>query len=128
MEEAKFLGGEARMVNAAKIIGNAVRISMKDNSNVYPTNLAQLNLTGLSRDISLDTFEMVNVGKVSEPSAWTILLREQNPRLSPQGLSQRVYLMSDGSAQVAIPPDGNFDAWEQNWEQNHTGPTRANSQ
>jgi len=57
-----------------------------------------------------------------------LMLREQTPRQSPQGLSQRVYLMSDGGVQVAIPPDGNFDAWEQNWEQNHTGPTTANSQ
>jgi RNA polymerase sigma factor (sigma-70 family) len=127
-EAAKFLGGRARMGNAAKIIGNAVGIYMKDNANVYPTNFAQLDLTGLSGDIPLDTFEMVNVGKVSAPSSWTIIVREHTPRLSPLGGWERAYLMSDGSVQVAIPPDGNFQTWEQNWEQNHTGPTTANSQ
>lgn len=95
---------------------------------MYPTNFAQLDLTDLGSHFQLDTFELQNVGKVTDPSSWTIMLREQAPRQSPQGLWQRVYLMSDGSAQVAIPPDGNFDAWEQNWEQNHTGPTSANSQ
>jgi RNA polymerase sigma factor (sigma-70 family) len=127
-EQANFLGVSVSMVNAAKIIGEAVRKYMNDNNNVYPTSFAQLDLTQRFRDLQLDTFELVNVGKVTDPSSWTIMLREQAPRQSPLGLWQRVYLMSDGSAQVAIPPDGNFDAWEQNWEQNHAGPTSANSQ
>ncbi len=128
VEEAKFLGVTAYTVNAAKIIAQAVGKYRNDNNNVYPTNFAQLDLTDLDSHFQLDTFELQNVGKVTDPSSWTIMLREQAPRQSPQGLWQRVYLMSDGSAQVAIPPDGNFDAWEQNWEQNHTGPTSANSQ
>ena len=126
-EEAKFRGRGAEMVNAAKLIESAILNYMKDNNDVYPTNFAQLNDTGLPGDVPLDTFEMVNVGKVAGPSSWTIMLREHAPRQSPQGVWQRVYLMSDGSAQVAIPPDGNFEAWEQNWEQNHTGPASANS-
>jgi len=126
-EEAKFLAGTDYNVNAAKIIAQAVWKFMHDNNNAYPTNFGQLDLTNLGH-FPLDTLELVNAGKVTDPSAWTIMLREQATRQSPQGLWQRVYLMSDGSAQVAIPPDGNFEAWEQNWEQNHAGPTAANSQ
>jgi len=110
-----------------------VQIYRHDNNNEFPTNLSQIQnefagQTNFFGDIPLDAFELVNMGKVTDPSSWTIMLREHAPRQSPQGLWQRVYLMSDGSAQVALPPDGNFDAWEQNWEQNHTGPTSANSQ
>jgi hypothetical protein len=128
VEEAKFLGVGAYTVNAAKMIGEAVRKYRNDNNNMYPTNIAQLDLTTLDSHFQLGTFELVNVGKVSDPSSWTIMLRERAPRQSPQGLWQKVYLMSDGSAQVAIPPDGDSDAWEQNWERNHTGPACANSQ
>ena len=128
VEEAKFLGVTAYTVNAAKIIAQAVGKYRNENNNVYPTNFAQLDLTNLDSHFQLDAFELRNVGKVTDPTSWTIMLREQAPRQSPQGLWQRVYLMSDGSAQEAIPPDGNFDAWEQNWEQNHSGPTTANSQ
>ncbi len=127
-EEARFLAGKARMINYAKLIGVAFRTYAENNNNKYPTSLAQLDLTNLGTNFQPDTFEMANAGKVSDPSPWSIVLREQNPRLSPQGLWQRVYLMSDGSAQVAIQPGGNFDAWEQNWEQNHAGPTAEISQ
>jgi RNA polymerase sigma factor (sigma-70 family) len=127
-EEARFLAGKATMINDAKQIGLAFRIYAENNNNQYPTSLAQLDLTHLGNHLQPDTFEMVNAGKVSDPSPWSIVLREQSPRLSPQGLWQRVYLMSDGSAQVAIQPGGNFDAWEQNWEQNHAGPTAEISQ
>jgi RNA polymerase sigma factor (sigma-70 family) len=127
-EQAKFLATKAITVNAAKQIGLAFYNYAEKNNNQFPTNLAQLtnelgNAPNFGNGMTLDNFEMVNAGKASDASAWSILLRERNPRQSPQGLWQRVYLMSDGSAQVAIAPDGNFDTWEQNWQQNQTGPT-----
>jgi RNA polymerase sigma factor (sigma-70 family) len=129
VEEAKFHAGRARTVNAAKQIGTAVRVYVNDN-NRYPTNFEEMrnelaNYTGVARNIPLDDFEMVNAGKISDPSPWTIILREMAPQLSPIGSWSRVYLLSDGSVQEAKSPDGNFEAWEQNWEQNHTGPTSA---
>jgi RNA polymerase sigma factor (sigma-70 family) len=133
VEAAKFKAYGVCVVNAAKIIGTAFRIYANDNNNQYPTNLAECSnelghITNFSGGIPLDTFEMVKVGSASDASSWSIMLREKTPRQSPDGSWQRVYLMSDASAQVAIPPDGNFEAWEQNWEQNHAGPTLANSQ
>jgi RNA polymerase sigma factor (sigma-70 family) len=127
VEEAKFRGGRVAMVNSAKILVIAIGTYMNANNNVYPTNFAQLDLRDLPRAIPLDTFEMVNVGKVIDPSPWTIVLREKTPQLSPNGEWSRMYGLSDGSVQEAIPEDGNFEAWEQNWEQNHTGPTSAGS-
>ena len=127
VEELKFHAGRVSMINAAKIIATAFGVYANDNNNVYPTNFAQLDLTHLSKSIPPDTFEMVNVGKVSDPSPWTIIFREKTPQLSPNGGWSRMYALSDGSVQEAIPPDGDFDVWEQNWEQSHAGPTSAGS-
>jgi len=127
LEEAKFRGRRVSLVNAAKIMLTAVGTYRSNNNSVYPTDFAQLDLAGagFSRNIPLDTFELVNVGKVSNASPWAIILREKTPQQSPNGSWSRMYGLSDGSVQEAIPPDGNFETWEQNWEQNHTGPTAA---
>lgn len=114
-ETAKFAAGRARIVNAGKMLGTAVRLYAQDND-VYPTTFAQMHneLGNFPGDVPVDTFEMVNVGKVSAQYPHAIMAREQNPRPSPLGGWERVYLYGDGSVQVASSTDGNFDAWEQN--------------
>jgi RNA polymerase sigma factor (sigma-70 family) len=132
-EADKFSQHRLHMVNAAKMIGVAFRIYANDNEGRFPTSFAQCSnelakTTNFFGDVPLDTFELVNAGKVSDQLPWAFIFREQTPRLSPDGGWSRVYGLADGSAQEATSPDGNFDTWEQNWEQNHTVPTSAGSQ
>jgi RNA polymerase sigma factor (sigma-70 family) len=117
VEALKFQAQGAPVVNALKIIGTAFRLFATDNDGRFPTNFAEMhnelgNVTKLSGGISLDGFEMVNVGKVNEKYPQAISARELTPRQSPLGGWERVYLLGDGSVQNAASPDGNFDAWE----------------
>jgi RNA polymerase sigma factor (sigma-70 family) len=116
---AKFVEHRKDLIDAAKYIGLAVRIYLNDNNNQWPTNFAEIhnelgNQTNLGAgNIPLDSFEMVNVGKVNDAFPQAAQARELIPRQSPMGDWERVYLLSDGSVQMAHSPDGNFDAWEQ---------------
>lgn len=113
-----------RTVNAAKILGVAVRVWANDNNNVFPTNFASISNelgTGLG-DFPVETFEMVNSGKTSVQTPGAVFARERDPRPAAQGGWERVYLLCDGSVQVAHSPDGNFDGWEQS----NTAPVTAN--
>jgi len=132
-EADKFSQHRLHTVNAAKMIGIAFRIYANDNNNQFPTNFAQCSnelakTTNFFGDVPLETFELVNAGKVSDQLPWAFMFREQTPRQSPEGGWSRVYGLADGSVQKATSPDGNFDTWEQNWEQNHAGPASAGSQ
>jgi hypothetical protein len=40
------------------------------------------------------------------------MFREKFPFQTQEGKWQRVYGLSDGSAQIATSNDGNYDAWE----------------
>jgi hypothetical protein len=118
VETAKFIAHSAAIVNAAKMIGVAFRVWANDNNDQFPTNFAQMhnelaNTTNFNGDISLDSFEMLNVGKVNDTFPQAAAARERMPRPSPLGGWERVYLLADGSVQIAHSPDGNFDDWEQ---------------
>jgi len=118
MEAAgKFVEHRQNIINAAKQIGVAFRIYANDNNDQYPTNLTECNnelgnITNFYGDIPLDTFEMVNVGKVNDKFPAAISARELTPRPLPSGGWERVYLLGDGSVQLAAAPDKNFDTWE----------------
>jgi hypothetical protein len=117
-EAAHFAEHRQNIINAAKEIGTAFRIWANDNGDQYPTNFAEIhnelaNTTNFTGNIPLDSFEMVNVGKANETYPQAAEVRERAPRRSPLGGWERVYLMCDGSVQMAYSPDGNFDAWEQ---------------
>ncbi len=132
-EKAKPRAEVFRRMNDAKQIMLAIHNYAANNNNQYPTNLTQLqNELADAPDSggggTLDNFEMMNLGKARDMSPWVILLREKTPQLSPNGGWSRMYGLSDGSVQEAKPADGNFDAWEQNWQQHETEPTSANSQ
>jgi hypothetical protein len=116
-EAAKFVAHRSAIVNAAKIIGTAFRIYSNDNGH-FPPSFAEIHNeladeTNFSGGIPLDTFEMVNVGKVNDTFPQGAAVVERTPRQSPLGGWERVYLLGDGSVQTAHSPDGNFDAWEQ---------------
>jgi hypothetical protein len=122
----RFEARQAETVNAAKILGVAVRIWANDNNNVYPTNFAVISneLAGFPKDIPADTFEMVNMGRAGDKWPRAVLARERDPRPLPTGGWERAYLFCDGSVQLAEAADGNFDAWEQS----NTDPIPAPSQ
>jgi RNA polymerase sigma factor (sigma-70 family) len=115
-ESLRFEASEAGTINAAKLIGTAVRVWANNNNHVYPTNFASMSneLAGvLPKDFPLDAFEMMNVGAASDNWPRAVFAREQVPQPVPQGGWERVYLLCDGSVQAARASDGNFDNWEQ---------------
>jgi RNA polymerase sigma factor (sigma-70 family) len=117
-ETGKFVQHRQNIVNAAKQIGVAFRIWANDNDGHFPTNFADCSnelgkQTNFFGDVPLDSFEMVNVGKVNDTYPQGAAAVERAPRQSPLGGWERVYLLGDGSVQVAKSPDGNFDSWEQ---------------
>ena len=68
VETARFAAQRTVVVNALKQIGIAFRVWSNDNADRSPTNFAQLstelgNVTNFGRGVTLDSFEMVNVGK-----------------------------------------------------------------
>jgi hypothetical protein len=118
VETVKFVEHRQSIVNAGKQIGLAFRIYATDNGNQWPTNFAQIsnelgNVTNFNGDVPLDSFEMVNVGKVNDTFPQAAAARERTSRPSPLGGWERVYLLGDGSVETATSPDGNFDGWEQ---------------
>jgi RNA polymerase sigma factor (sigma-70 family) len=117
-EAAKFVQHRQDMIQAAMHIGVAFRVYSNEHNDQFPTNFTQIpnelgNVTNFDGDVPLDSFEMVNVGKVNDTYPQGAAVREQSPRQSPLGGWERVYLLGDGSVQTANSPDGNFDAWEQ---------------
>jgi len=118
-EAGKFVQHRQNVIHAAQEIGVAFRIWANDNNNNnFPTNFADCSnelgkQTNFFGDVPLDSFEMVNVGKVNETYPQGAAVVERTPRQSPLGGWERVYLLGDGSVKVATSPDGNFDAWEQ---------------
>ncbi len=111
---AKFKANEVQVVNTMKQLGLAERVYGDDNNGQYATNFEQMTneLGGLYKKPLLDNIEFVNAGVATEQYPQMIIFRERNPRQSPDGTWQRVYGLADGSVQVAVSPNGNFDAWE----------------
>ena len=83
-----------------------------DHQNQLPTKLAQLKQ--YSSGLAETDWELVSGGQLNQlanPSA-TILLREKNPRRSPDGGYYKTYAFADGHAQLDHSPDGDFAALE----------------
>ena len=109
-------------INALKQVGLAMRIFSGDNANQFPTNFDQMTAelngtTNFPGNIPLDSFELVNAGRVNLDYPQMIASRERVPRQRPDGTWERVYLLADGSVQTETSPDGNFDAYEQRQQQ-----------
>lgn len=93
-------------VNTLKQIELANRIFAGDNNDHYATNFDQLTADYLGTNfvstiakqgLSLDNFEFVNVGAVSDTMPDVIAFRERVPRVDANGNWERVYGMADGS-------------------------------
>ena len=109
-------------INALKQVGLAMRIFSGDNANQFPTNFDQMTAelngtTNFPGNIPLDSFELVNAGRVNLDYPQMIASRERVPRQRPDGTWERVYLLADGSVQTETSPDGNFDSYEQQQQQ-----------
>jgi hypothetical protein len=124
----QFKNSRINVVNALKIIGTAFRIYANDHDDRFPTsfNMIQNELGGTTNasgnfpgNIPLTSFEMVNVGTATDRYPLMFAAREKNPCQNPDGSWQRMYLLADGSVQQLGSSDGDFDAVEQKWIQNH---------
>lgn len=118
--QADFNRQRIDAVNALKQIALAIKVFSLDNNDRFATNYAELsNELGsftnqlASKGMSLDDFEFVTPGLVNDKAPDKIMLREKNPRKTPEGKWQKAYALADGSVQTINSDDGNFDAWEQ---------------
>jgi RNA polymerase sigma factor (sigma-70 family) len=65
-------------------------------------------------DLSPEQFEIVysgKVGDIKEPGR-TIVIREKEPRIDPDGRPAKAYGFADGHSEINRPPDGNFERFE----------------
>jgi hypothetical protein len=51
------------------------------------------------------------VGDIKEPGR-TIVIREKEPRIDPDGRPAKAYGFADGHSEINRPPDGNFERFE----------------
>ncbi|MGA2030290.1 MAG: hypothetical protein ABSG87_09490, partial [Verrucomicrobiota bacterium] len=116
-EQALFNKKRVEAINNSKQIELAMKIFADENNGAFPTNLIQV--VGDSKELPqswtniIDNFELVNVGMTDGQYPQAILIREENPRQTPDGKWERVYGLADGSAWYETSDDGNFDAFEQ---------------
>jgi hypothetical protein len=114
--QAQFAKHETATINALKEIGLAARIYQNNGDQTYPTNFDQLtNSLGNSYkigSISVYNFEFRNTGLLRTDYPHMVEFREQLPQQALDGRWRRVYGFADGSVQIAISNDGDFDAWE----------------
>lgn len=114
--KAQFTKHETATVRTAKDVGLAIRLFSDNHNNSSPTNIVQIaeELGGSFEigGISLSSFELKVIGEDRLAHPNTVELRERLARQAPDGTWRRIYLFADGSVQIAISNDGNFDAWE----------------
>jgi RNA polymerase sigma factor (sigma-70 family) len=118
---ARFSLHTMNIVGAAKQMVFGFGIYAQGHNGQYPTNFDQLegdkyfptnfpDTDGMK--IGFDNFEFVNAGSVSGNTPDKIMLREKIARQGPDGNWVRVYGMADGSVQVHVSANGNFDDYE----------------
>ena len=89
------------------------------NRGQFPTNLAvaepSLVDEASNRNLAMDQFEVVYEGSLNDLTdpANAIIVREREPRQTPNGTWKKVYGFADGSSRTIENKDGNFEAWEQ---------------
>lgn len=112
--QAKFTKQETETVNNTKMLGLAERLYAGDNNGVYATNFEQMTneLGPLYKNPNLWDIEFVNAGIVTEHFPQMVMFRQRIAQQAPDGTWHRIYGFADGSVQIAISYDGNFDAWE----------------
>jgi RNA polymerase sigma factor (sigma-70 family) len=87
------------------------------NQHLCPTNFDQMasiiTPTNMLSDLA-DNFDFVYQGALTDitNNAETIVLREKQPWPNGQGKLGKIYGYADGHVEVRVPPDGNFDDYE----------------
>ena len=117
-----FKQRETAFANAAKQLGIALRVYAMDNDGQFPTNLVLMSnelgpRTNFEGNIPFNSFELINVGKAGDKWPGALGAREANPRQSPSGGWNRIYIHCDGSIQTATSPNGDFSSWEASADQ-----------
>ena len=111
-----FRADQAKIVNAAKILGLAARTWLGTNNDRFPTNLASMSNVlhdiGYPTYVPMETFDLVNIGTADETLPLVAFAREHVARQSPNGGWSRVYLFCDGAVQAINTDNGDFDTWE----------------
>jgi RNA polymerase sigma factor (sigma-70 family) len=111
-------------LNVLKHIGVACRIYAANNGGLLPTNFGQIQ-NELAENVEFpsgvgtNSFEFFDYGQplTTNSPGYYFLAQESQALHYPNGKWVRVYLLADGSAQIASSEDGNFDAWQQQWLQ-----------
>jgi hypothetical protein len=104
----------SRLVNDAKMAGLDCYMFADDHHNQWPGSFAQLKAANPKIRVSDANWEFVSGGnrnRYKDPSK-TILFREKEARLSPDGKFLRIYTLADGSVQLVASPDEDFTASE----------------
>jgi hypothetical protein len=121
---------EMHLTSAMKQVALAIRIYEGDHNMQAPTNWDQLIQSGTLGSstngfsftytvgnpdfISMDNFELMNVGTVNINLPLMLMIRERTPRQDPTGGDWvRVYAFADGSVHTIHSNDGNFNTYEQ---------------
>ena len=106
-------------MNHAKQWMLAFMMFSDQNHGQFPTNLEQAaSFAGGADGVELSTatnlFDVLYHGSLASSMNWskTIVLRERQPVHLANGQWSRTYAMADGSSQVAVSPDGNFQNFE----------------
>src|ERR1035437_6465631 len=117
-EQALFNKTRIQTINATKYVALAMRMYAADNNDQYPTNL-DLTLRYLNSGytngwggISINSFEMINIGSINQRYPQMLMLRELTPRQAPDGTWERVYGLADGSVQTISGNERDFADYE----------------
>ena len=111
-------------VNFLKYTGLASMMYANEHGGLYVTNLGQIPITefgGSESGVDTNSFEFYSYDApvtTNTPNHF-FYAREQQSRKVGDDQWNRAYLFKDGSVQVAVSSDGNFDQWEKDWIQSH---------
>jgi hypothetical protein len=123
LEKAEAM--RAKTASFFKFIGQGCHAYAEGHNGLLPTDFKQIygqmgpvNWPGHVR-LGEDSFEFFDFGKPLNESFGSQILyvRERQSIQLPNGRWSRMYILADGSVQEAQTDDGNFDAWEQNFNQ-----------
>lgn len=118
------LAARVARMNSVRQWGLALVQYAEGNDGRMPTNLtaaaaylsaAQMEPEESPYGISADQYEVVyhgRLGELADPAS-TILVREKEASLLPDGRWARTYLFADGHSEIHVSDTGDFTAWEQ---------------
>lgn len=131
---AMFEAQKARYINFGKQLGLALRIYANDHDQSFPTESSGLNLKDVLVSLGMNPsglvdprdFEQVCFGKEGLTAdgthiPQTVVVRQREPLIDPDGNRVKVYGLEDGSVQTVTESmvGGSFENFERNWTVSH---------